>query len=301
MQEKRESFRRMKDSEGFTIDKIIFSDFTKQFREVMAVDHMNLTVKQGSITGFVGKNGAGKSTTLRALMNIIFPSSGSICVNGLDSVKDAKRIKHDLSYMPSDAAFYEGITVLDLFRFCAKLGEGSVEDAMQLAEYFELDLHKKISELSLGNRKKVSIVQAFMKESTVYILDEPTSGLDPLMQEKFFQKLLEKQRLGATIFLSSHNLGEIEKYCERVVIIKNGTIVDNIDMKEAQKHRKLMVSYVTAQEETYQFSYDGEINDLIKELSLLDLKQLEIRPASMEEAFISYYTEEESEGNTEDA
>jgi len=126
-------------------------------------------------------------------------------------------------------------------------------------------------------------------------MDEPTSGLDPLMQEQFFHKILEQKKQGATIFLSSHNLGEIEKYCERAVIIKNGTIIDDIDMNSARQQRKQMISYVTADGQSQKFSYDGEINDLIKELSILNLRTLEIRPASIQESFISYYAEDGGE------
>lgn len=281
------------------MDAIVFSNFTKKYGDVTAVDHMELAVQKGTITGFVGKNGAGKSTALRALVNIVFPTHGTISVNGLDSVKSSKAIKRFLSYMPSDAAFYDGITAAELLRLCAGFCGADFKKVVELAEYFELDIHKKISALSLGNRKKVSIVQALMKDSQIYVMDEPTSGLDPLMQEKFFDKLLEQKKQGATIFLSSHNLGEIEKYCDRAVIIKNGKIVDSIDIKSARQHRKQMVVYETADGQSRKFAYDGEINGLIAELSGFNLKSVEIRPASIEESFIRYYAVDGNEGKAE--
>ena len=280
------------------MDSIVFIDFTKNYGNFTAVDHINLNVQSGTITGFIGKNGAGKSTTLRAMVNILSPTYGKILINGLDSVKKAKEIKHFLSYMPSDAAFYENVTACDLFRLCAKFNGIDFHRALNLAEYFELNIHKKISALSLGNRKKVSIIQAFMKDSKLFVMDEPTSGLDPFMQEKFFHHLLERKKQGATFFLSSHNLGEIEKYCDQAVIIKSGKIVDQIDIKSAQIKKKQIVSYVTADGVSRKFTYDGQVNDLIAKLADLDLKSVEIKSASIEEDFTRYY---ENDRKDEDA
>ena len=271
-----------------------FQNFTKKYGNFTAVDNINLQVETGTITGFVGKNGAGKSTTIRAMMNILFPTIGDITIAELDSVKDAKAIKALVSYMPSDAALYESITPRALFVLCAKLGEGTLEDATALATYFELDLDKKIATLSLGNRKKVCIIQALLKNSSLFILDEPTNGLDPLMQEKFFKKLLERKEQGATIFLSSHNLLEIEKYCDYAVIIKDGKIVDSIDMKQALASRKQLVSCTTADGVTRNFAYDGNPNTLIAKLAQLNLTHIEIRQASIEETFIHFYEEDQT-------
>ncbi|MFI3209350.1 MAG: AAA family ATPase, partial [Eubacteriales bacterium] len=145
---------------------------------------------------------------------------------------------------------------------------------------------------SLGNRKKVSIIQGMLKETDLLILDEPTSGLDPLMQERFFELILEKQKQGGTTFLSSHNLTEIEKYCDRVLIIKDGKIIDEIDMKNSDISKGQIVSYITKAGETVEYEYTGDINELIQKLALVDMEHLEIRKKSVEDEFIKYYQED---------
>ncbi len=268
------------------------SDFTKMYGDFKAVDNISFEVEKGQIVGFVGKNGAGKSTTLRSMMNFISPTSGSCTLCDMDSVKDAKAIRGKVAYMPSDAMFYEGVTGKELFRLCGKLGNVPFERIEELCEFLELDMSKKVSELSLGNRKKVSIIQAIIKEVDLLILDEPTSGLDPLMQERFFELLLEKQKSGATIFLSSHNLTEIEKYCDRAIIIKDGKIIDEIDMKNGDIKKGQIVSYKTNDGKEVTLEYDGDVNALIQDLAKLDLAHIEIRNKSVEDEFIKYYQED---------
>lgn len=263
-------------------------NFTKKYGNFIAVDNISFEIKENEIVGFVGQNGAGKSTTIRCMMNMLFPTSGKITINGLDSVIDTKKIKEITSYMPSDTIFYENIKVDDLFKFCLKFSKKEYSEVKKLAKYFELDINKKIHELSTGNRKKVSIIEALLKDNEVIILDEPTSGLDPLMQKKFFDLILKEKTKGTTIFLSSHNLGEIEKYCDRVIIIKSGKIVETIDLKKKQKI-KYIVSYIDTKDNKIKYEYDGKINKLIKDLALLDIKDLEIRKKTIEEEFISYY------------
>lgn len=268
--------------------------FSKNYGETLAVDNISLKVNKGEMVGFVGKNGSGKSTTIRAMLNMIFPTDGKIKIGGLDSIDGSKKIKESLSYMPSEAIFYDNLKVCDLFKFCLKFSGKSFEYAQSLAQYFELDMRKKISELSLGNRKKVSIIQCLLKEATVIILDEPTSGLDPLMQNKFFDLLMKEKEKGVTIFLSSHNLNEIEKYCDKVAIIKDGKIVDFMDMKKIKIKHKQTVSYVTTDGENQSFELEGDINELITKLSQLKLESLEIKNKSVEDEFISYYKESEN-------
>ncbi len=271
------------------MDELKFSKFTKKYGSFVAVDNLDLTVHKGNITGFVGKNGAGKSTTLRCIINILFPSSGEISVAGLDSVKNSTEIKSLASYLPSEVEFYPNLLVKDILSFAAKFPKGNFQKAMELSEILELNVDKKVSELSLGNKKKVSIVLALMKESEYIFLDEPSSGLDPLIQEKFFNLISQKKKEGITIFLSSHNLSEVERYCDRVVIIKDGRIVDDIEMGIAQNKRKQYVRYLTQEGKEVEYTYDGDLNELVERLSKLNLQQLEIRKASIEEEFIKYY------------
>ena len=272
---------------------IVVSSFTKCYENnIKAVDNISFSLIENSIVGFVGKNGAGKSTTLRAMLNFIAPTSGQILVHNLDSVKDNVKIKERVSYLPSEVAYYDGLTGRELIDFCLKFTSKTEKDALELANYFELDLNKIISNLSLGNRKKVGIITAFLKDSDIFVFDEPTNGLDPIMQEKFFEMVTKKKACGATIFLSSHNLIEIEKYCDRVIMIKDGKIFQDINMHEEMDKLEQWVHYVTkdGKKETFQFS--GDPNELIKKLSNIDLSQIEIKNASVEEKFIKYYQKE---------
>ncbi len=264
-------------------------NFTKKYGDFVAVDNINFAIKENEIVGFVGKNGAGKTTTIRVIMNMLFPTFGKITINGLDSIKDTKKIKEFTSYMPSDIVFYENLKAIDIFKFCLKFSHKDFSEVERLAKYFELDLNKKIYELSTGNKKKVAIIEALLKENEVIILDEPTNGLDPLMQKKFFDLILKEKAKGITIFLSSHNLGEIEKYCDRVIMIKDGKIVETIDLNKKNNKIKYIVSYEDKNKNKAKYEYEGDIQTLIKKLGELNLKDLEIRKKTIEEEFISYY------------
>lgn len=265
--------------------------FSKNYGSTLAVKNISFTIHEGEIVGFVGKNGAGKTTTLRAITNMIYPTAGEVNVYGMDCVKQSKEIKKILSYMPGDTSFYEQFTAKDIFNVCLKFSSESFERAQELSEYFELDMDKKISGLSLGNRKKVSIIQAFLKDAKVYILDEPTNGLDPLMQEKFFALVKEKKEKGCAVFLSSHNMSEVEKYCDRVIIIKDGEIIDTVSPETERKNRPLYVAYKTADGSEMIFDFKGDVNELIDQLHKEKLTSIEIRPKTVEEEFIKYYSD----------
>ena len=266
-------------------------NFSKTYGTFTAVNDISMEIEKGDIVGFVGKNGAGKTTTIRSMMNLIIPTKGKITIGGLDSIKDSKKIKHSLSYMSGDCSFYENVTALEHFKLCLQFSAQNRDRITELAEYFELDIHKRISELSLGNRKKVSIVQAILKNAEILLLDEPTSGLDPLMQLKFFELLLKQKETGVTVFLSSHNLSEIEKYCDKVLIIKDGIIVDTLDMQQMEVKHKRMVSYTTKDGLSKNFEFDGDVNCLIADLAKLDIDSIEIKIKTVEDEFIKYYKE----------
>ncbi len=272
---------------------IKIENFTKKYGDFTAVKELNLEIPTGTIVGFVGKNGAGKSTTLRSLLDMIHPTTGKMTILGLDSQTDTKEIKRKVSYVPSESAFYENVTVLQLLKFAIQFMESDVSRIEELAEYFELDLSKKIMELSLGNRKKVSLIQGFLKNSELIILDEPTSGLDPLMQNKFFEFLLREKKDGKTIFLSSHNLSEVERYCDKVAIIKDGELVDYFDMKDVKIKQRQVVTYQEKSGSEESFEVDGDINEVVARLHKMDLVSLEIRTKTVEDEFIEYYKEEE--------
>lgn len=273
-------------------------NLTKYYGNQKGIENLSLTVKEGEMFGFVGKNGAGKSTTIRTLLNFLYPSSGKASIFGYDIETQTKEIKKITSYLPSEVSYYENMTVAQLFSYTLGfLEEKDKERVTKLSAFFELDLKRNISDLSLGNRKKVSVIQCLLKKPKLLILDEPTSGLDPLMQKKFFEVLKEEKARGCTIFLSSHNLSEIEKYCDRVAIIKDGSIVDVVERNHFRSEDKFRVKYTLKDGSEKTYVYDGDLNKLTLSLSKLDLVSLEVGPASIEEEFIKYYKEGDSVEN----
>lgn len=276
------------------MNAIEIENLTKFYGNVKGVENLSLKVEENQIVGFVGKNGAGKSTTIRILLNFLFPTSGSAKIFGMDSKKESKKIKSMTAYLPGEVNYYENMKVRDLLNYSESfLPEKDIKYREELLKYFELDPNRNISDLSLGNRKKVGIIVCLLKKAKLIILDEPTSGLDPLMQKKFFSKLLEERKKGATIFLSSHNLTDVEQYCDRVEIIRNGAIVKSLSMKNIQKERKLKVSFKEKGKKKVSYLLNDSINSLTKELASKNLESLEIKYQSIEEEFEKYYKGDE--------
>ena len=202
------------------------TDLTKSYGKARGVTDLTLHVPEGSCFGFIGPNGAGKSTTIRTLLGLLSPTGGSAKIMGLDCVKNRTAILSQVGYMPSEAMFYPNLRASEVIRLSADLRRRDCRrDAAALCEALELDGKKRIRELSLGNRKKVSIVCAMQHRPRLYVLDEPTSGLDPLVQRAFWSLLEERRREGATVFLSSHVLYEVQRYCTRAAIIREGRLV----------------------------------------------------------------------------
>ncbi len=205
---------------------IYMKNLTKTYGRARGVTDLTLHVPAGSCFGFIGPNGAGKSTTIRTLLGLIAPTSGSAEVMGLDCVRDRTAILAQVGYMPSEAAFYPEMRVSQVIRLSADLRKKDCRaEAAELCRALELDTRKKIRELSLGNRKKVSIVCAMQHRPALYILDEPTSGLDPLVQRAFWSQVERRRQEGAAVFLSSHVLYEVQRYCDRAAIIREGRLV----------------------------------------------------------------------------
>lgn len=199
---------------------------TKTYGKARGVEDLTLHVPEGCCFGFIGPNGAGKSTTIRTLLGLLFPTSGSVRVLGLDCVRERQKILPQVGYMPSEAMFYPEMRVGEVIRLSADLRKMDCRtQAAALCETLELDTGKRIRELSLGNRKKVSIVCAMQHRPRLYVLDEPTSGLDPLVQRAFWSELKQRRREGAAVFLSSHVLYEVQRYCDRAAIIRKGRLV----------------------------------------------------------------------------
>ncbi len=276
------------------MNAIEIKNLTKFYGKVKGVENLSLNVEENQIVGFVGKNGAGKSTTIRILLNFLFPTSGSATVFGLDSTKDSKKIKAMTAYLPGEVNYYENMKVKDLLNYAeAFLPEKDEKYKAELLKYFELNPERNISELSLGNKKKVGIIVCLLKKAKLIILDEPTSGLDPLMQKKFFNKLIEEKKRGATIFLSSHNLADVEQYCDRVEIIRNGAIVKSLSVENIQKERSLKVSYKEKGKGLKTYVLKDDINALTKELASKELESLEIKYQTLEDEFEQYYKGDE--------
>ena len=199
---------------------------TKRYGRARGITELTLRVPEGSCFGFIGPNGAGKSTTIRTLLGLLSPTSGSARVLGLDCAGQRERILAQVGYMPSEAMFYPDMRVGEVIRLSADLRRMDCRDqAGALCRALELDPRKRIRELSLGNRKKVSIVCAMQHRPRLYVLDEPTSGLDPLVQRAVWSELENRRREGATVFLSSHVLYEVQRYCDRAAIIREGRLV----------------------------------------------------------------------------
>lgn len=288
--------------------KIIQTEnLTKYYGKARGIIDMNLSVEAGDIFGFIGPNGAGKSTTIRTLLGLISPTSGNARIFEQDILKNHIEILSRIGYMPSEAMFYHGMWVEDVLRLSASLhGKNCLAEAHHLCERFKLDTKKKVEELSLGNRKKVSIVCAFMHQPDLYILDEPTSGLDPLMQKAFFELIHERNIQGATIFLSSHILSEIQHHCKNAAIIREGCLIacDSVEKLTNTKARRITLhgisspprlenmKNISCTENSVSFLYDGNMKVLIAELNQIPITDMTITEPELEEIFLHYYTKE---------
>lgn len=285
-------------------------NLTKYYGKNRGIVDVNLSVEQGDFYGFIGPNGAGKSTTIRTLLGLLNPSAGEGKIFGLDIVKDRTEILSKVGYMPSEAAFYSGMRVKEALEFSAALRKKDCrKEADILCQRLELDRSKKVGELSLGNRKKVSIVCALQHEPELYILDEPTSGLDPLMQKEFYDILKERNEKGATVFLSSHVLSEVARYCRYAAVIRDGRILaadktENLGHTGAKQVRLRGLGEVPGlegiqnavwDEKTLQFLYSGDIRLLLGELAKQPVEDLTITDTDLEESFLHYYEKEGDE------
>lgn len=277
---------------------------TKYYGKARGIIDLNLSVEEGDFFGFIGPNGAGKSTTIRTLAGLTQKTSGSARIFGKDIEQDKEKILADIGYMPSEAMFYPGMKVRDIIKLSADLHKKDCrKQAVQLCEQLQLDTSRKIDELSLGNRKKVSIVCAMQHNPRLYILDEPTSGLDPLMQKEFFTLLKERHKTGATIFLSSHILSEIQRNCNRAAIIREGQIIacDRVENLTQTNTKHVTVHGITSLPDIpnirnlqtisdgFRFLFQGEISVLLQILSRINLTDVNIADPDLEEIFLHYY------------
>ena len=281
---------------------------TKFYGKSRGIVDVSLTVEQGDFFGFIGPNGAGKSTTIRTLLGLISATSGSAEVLGLDIAKNKTEILSQIGYLPSETMFYNGMKVKDILALSAKLRKADCcEEAKRLCERLELDTSRRIEDLSFGNRKKVGIVCALQHKPELYILDEPTSGLDPLMQREFYSILKERNDEGATVFLSSHILSEVGRYCKNAAVIREGKLLvsDSVEKLGHTGVKRVTLRGISSlpsienardiknENETVSFLYSGQPKDLLRELSALSFSDFTIADPDLEEVFMHYYAKEE--------
>jgi ABC-2 type transport system ATP-binding protein len=280
---------------------------TKYYGKARGIEDVSFQVDEGEIFGFIGPNGAGKSTTIRLFLSLIYPSSGSAAIFGKDCNEYGPELRQDIGYLPSEVFYYERMKVIDLLKYSASFYEKDCTQRLhELAEIMELDLKRRIDDLSYGNKKKVGIVQGLLHQPKLLLLDEPTSGLDPLMQRKFFQLIREENQRGVTIFFSSHILGEVQRMCNRVAIIKEGSIINIQDIKTLQRdnYKKIRVAAEDLDEVQFEidgvsnlqknngavrFFYKGNINQIMRKISEIEISDVTIEEPTLEEIFMHYY------------
>ncbi|MGN1112387.1 MAG: ABC transporter ATP-binding protein [Acutalibacteraceae bacterium] len=277
---------------------------TKFYGKSRGITDLNLSVAEGDFFGFIGPNGAGKSTTIRTLLGLISSNGGSAKIFGKDIVSQKNEILAETGYLPSEALFYSGMRVKDVIKLSTDLRRADCRsEAESLCERLGLDTSKKVEQLSFGNRKKVAIVCALQHKPRLCILDEPTGGLDPLMQREFFEILKERNKQGATIFLSSHILSEIQRNANKAAIIREGRIIADGSVESLSKTNAKRVHIqgkadisalsdlrdLQQSENGVSFLYSGDINKLIAVLARQNIIDLSVSEPDLEEIFMHYY------------
>lgn len=278
-----------------------------------ALDDLSISVAPGEVYGYLGANGAGKSTTIRLLLNFIQPSKGSASILGYDIVKDSVNIKQRAGYLSGDIALYPKATGRQLLKYLGDL-QGMTDTTYrdELVKRFEATLDQPIGQLSRGNRQKIGVIQACMHQPDVLILDEPTSGLDPLMQEHFYSTIREAKERGAAVLMSSHNFAEVQRTCDRIGILRHGKLVREGDLAEFSEAQKPVMQVVFAKAVPTELAKSkavkiieskgrmatiqatGSLAELLGALSRYDISDLHTQQQELEGEFLSYYQEEES-------
>jgi ABC-2 type transport system ATP-binding protein len=282
---------------------------TKRYGRARGIDGLTLSVAGGEIFGFLGPNGAGKTTTIRTLLDLLHPTSGSARLFGLDSRRDSRAIRARLGNLPGEFSYDDRMTGGQLLRLFAELrGVRSLERAHALAERFQADLSRPLRELSRGNRQKIGLIQALFHDPELLILDEPTSGLDPLMQEEFLAVIAERRDRGATVFLSSHDLDEVGRVCDRVAIIRAGGLVavEDVEDMRGRAYRTVTVRFerpvpagdferlpgveaVDVDGAVVRFRVLGDLDAAVKAIARHPVADVEITRPTLEELFLAYY------------
>lgn len=290
------------------MNAITTNGLTKYYGKARGIMDVSLCVEEGDFFGFIGPNGAGKSTTIRILLGLITATGGSAEVLGQDIRENKTAVLSEVGYLPSEVMFYNGMKVRDILKLSAGLrGKDCSAEAKRLCDRLELDPSRKIDELSFGNRKKAGIVCAMQHKPRLYILDEPTSGLDPLMQREFFALLKERSAEGATVFLSSHVLSEVQRYCKHAAVIREGRLLICGSVEELGHTGAKRVTVrgvdkapgiggirdVKNVQDGISFLYGGKADELLKALSAMPVVDITIADPDLEEVIMHYYVKEE--------
>ena len=283
---------------------------TKYYGKSRGIIDVSLSVEEGEIFGFIGPNGAGKSTAIRLLLSLIHATSGSAKIFGKEVSKDGPQIRQHIGYLPSEVYYYEGMKAIDLLKYSASFYDCDCTERLKmLSATMELELNRRISDLSYGNRKKLGIVQGLLHSPKLLFLDEPTSGLDPLMQRKFFDLIREENKRGVTVFFSSHILSEVQRLCSRVAIIREGKIVEvsNIRSLQQNNYKKISITAPSLANDLFNmpgvtnahrdngqlsFFFKGDINQILQTISTFPLEDITIEEPTLEEIFMHYYEHE---------
>lgn len=288
------------------MDAITINGLSKKYSKKYAIEEVSLQVAEGEIFGFIGPNGAGKSTTIKVMLDFIKPDEGQATIFGRDCQKSAKEIKTLTGYVSSDVRFYSRMTTAELLAFTADFHQVKQpkKEIQDLIELFQIDPTKSIAELSLGNKKKVGLASALIAQPRMLILDEPTNGLDPLIQKRLFEELLRRNKKGMTIFLSSHDLHEIQTYAHRTAFIRDGKIVTVKELRKEENFGKVVtltngntislaglenVQILTQEPHTLRFFYQGDMNQLAHFLTNPSIKEFTIEHPTLEQQFMLLY------------
>lgn len=288
-------------------DNIIeIKNLKKYYGTIKGVEDVSMKLKNGESYGFIGPNGAGKSTTIKTLMGLINPTSGMIMINGKLVDKNDLELKEMIGYLPGEISLYYDLTVKEMLDFHESFYKKNINQRRkELVNLLKLDESKKVEDLSLGNLKKLGIVLALMHQPKILILDEPTSGLDPIMQNIFYELLLEEKKKGTTILYSTHILSEVSKICDTIGIIKDGIIIKEmpiediisnnmtyltIDSEDINKIKKdLDLKIIMENHNTVKFINNLSPNEIINKISKYNINKLLIEELPIEELFIEYY------------
>lgn len=268
---------------------IEIENLTKNYGKHRGVADVSFQVEEGDIFGFLGPNGAGKSTAIRSMLGLILFQKGSIRIFGKDIRRDREAILGEVGYMPSETMFYPAMKVKEVIQMAADVRKKDCrKEAEKLCQRLQVDMDKKISDLSLGNRKKVGIVCAMQHRPKLFVFDEPTSGLDPLMQSEFFKLIQEYVAEGATCMLSTHILSEIKNYCKNTAIMKEGRLlcVDSVANISRTNAKRVKLQREGRQES---YIYKGDMNGLVRGLAGYDIQDILIEEPALDEIFMHFY------------